>query len=1445
MKHQFKAAFLIKPVFDQFRLDMENPEKKLKILGLFDHISTFDVITQINLTNPDVLHPLLAVSNNLICRGAPTLASTFVSKILDGFNKKFTPEDFFIALHLIDTRPDRPSFYTQDLGSQFEAAFLNNYIKSSGKILTQLFQHQRDLGSITGNLSHSRCDFSFESPYFKEVSRDDVFHKEKRLKQKEIIRIIEIDGAKYHQNIQVDDLRDSETANFGAFTSRISESNASKDVDSLMNSLRLEPYIQVIYELTKRNSDAVKNLQKFTLIPLAIARLQKLINQFLISNPQLCSAPFIKIAILERDLPCGQLAIDDLNQLYQHLNGLAENQFILPKILVDIFSDNEYGISHDTYAAKKPETLIPAEYNLIIDNAILWRTGIFQADKQFAGNENAAIIRSAHFTEHDHVNTVYSAKPITYRSLTREAGNENHLEIEEAIPFIEYFLKNIFFKDHFRKGQLPILNRALQNKSVIGLLPTGGGKSLTYQLAALLQPGITIIIDPIRSLMVDQFESLINIGIDKCDFINSILTTLERKFVQNRILPESKAQFIFCSPERLVIQEFRNALDLTKSNKAYFTYCVIDEAHCVSEWGHDFRTPYLNLGENAINHCHTFTGNNIPLFGLTATASFDVLADIERELKIEDDDGKAIIRYENTIRDELNYAINHIVVKLDDPHKKVNKAQVGALKSETTKLVLEDLFKPDAKFWQYNNPDCLRKILTKTYNEFLPEFEKQQKSLEDFISEGIHRIRFNSDNHSVFSKDENGKYSNGAIVFCPHTGKPNQYNSRSELGVLTYLGLLQTENTKHTFGFFIGSGNDENAAAIDKDSFDNLKKFKENRASVMIATKAFGMGIDKSNIRMTIHANIPSSIESFVQESGRAGRDGKTGLSVILYNNQISRDKEVILSFHRNSFKGADKERSVLWELRNGIFTPFFTNLVSINNQLNELFEVTLFLELGRARPEKDSSSFIFIKNESNFNVGWINFERKNWNVTVTDSISKLYYDYIIKLVELIPDFRSKTKVELLEFLKEKQTAIGQGNGIEKLLREAAVGESFSIQIPFKNAFYAKPDSGLGNITDGIALESHFNHFISSSLIKNLLLNKMLEEDPLYNAFRNAVEDDQIFEEFIGSLNINRDTYNLLINTVMLRVRYYLPRNVSDTAKAIYRLTSVGIIDSYTIDYLNKQFKINFKKKEDEVYFDNFSRLIERYTSQEEAKKIIKNCRLSYQTDDKATVISKVLEHLTLFIYDKIADKRLRAIDDMVNLCNESINITDPLLQSERIKENIYYYFNAKYTRKDNKALTSDGAFINADLNFDSEQGLSFNDTIWKYIEIIIPFDDNGAIINNLKHLRGASMRMLRSRTGSPQYNILKAFCLFALSKNIPDLLEEAQQELSAGILLWDEIEGDKFNFSEFYLRFKQNIFNHLGAKDDLFFGNPDDYFLVTRNLNWLKKFNQKLSKSN
>lgn len=1434
MKRQYKASYLDKNVFDSITDLSKGKELKYKILGLLESISTFDTFSSIALENPTSIPPILAVANNIITRGNPTICSKDISAKLKSFSTGLSAIDFYSALHLVDTKQNVVELYNEDLGSNFEKAFLNNYIPENKKHLIQFFQHQREKRTLTNNGGDAgRVDFSFEAPYFKEVKKTTVYQKEKGLKERRVV-IIEVDGKRYH-NTLIDDIRDYETAKFGHTTKRITEDNTRKDTANLIETLSQTDYFKVVDSLLQKDFEETKKLQTYVLAPVAIARLQKVLNQFLILKCEELTAANtnkVRVAILERDIPCGYIAVEDLNLLYAHLIGLENKQTSIPKIEATIFADaNFFNQELQPEGCNlNNENIIADNYDLVIDISTLWRTGIFQADNDLQGLPNSIIIRSSHFTEHDYRNEIYCSSKVDYRDLTTEIGNEQHNDVAEVLPHIEYFLRNIFYKEKFRKGQLPILNRALKNETVIGLLPTGGGKSLTYQLAALLQPGITIIIDPIRSLMVDQYEGLLNIGIDKCDFINSILTREEKVFVQDKVLPLGKTQFLFCSPERLVIQEFRDALAKTNEKGFFFSYCVIDEAHCVSEWGHDFRTPYLNLGENAIRYCFTkdtkieieggkeIIINPIPIFGLTATASFDVLADIERELKIIRNDGRAIIRYENTVRDEINYEIHPITVVAGNGVQ-VNKQTVGEKKLLQTQTILNHMNETGRLLLKYNSPNVYMEILRKTHNDYLPELEKNYITEAEFIHINTDRIILRDQSDFPFQKSDKEKFNYGVIVFCPH--------KTSELGVDTYVEKLQSPNDKIVF--FKGSSDSLDNDQQDKLSFENLKLFKENEASIMVATKAFGMGIDKPNIRFTIHNNIPSSIESFVQESGRVGRDGKTSLSIILYNNQIGRDREVLERFWKNSFKGADKERSVIWELRNKIFFPNITNLRLLNDKLNEEFDVEFIL---KSRP---ADSYLFVNDNAGNSIINIRLSDKTYFANIENrELTNSIYEFI---KDFIPNFLTLTSEQLKTYFTSPTVATNAQKGLEQLLKDEVFDFSEPIIIPFKNMFFCKGEKGGFDIIDVFAFEKHFTYFKNSKLCQWLLINNKTTEANFKTIFRDAIKWDNEFENFISNFELGEDISEQVMSEA--KVRYYIPRNQDDTAKAIYRLTSINIIDTYTIDYQQQVYKVKLSKKTDKQYFDNYQSLVERYTSKEEARKLREVCENDFNESENATVISKCLAHLTNFIYEKIADKRKRAIGDMVGLCEETILVTDPIEQSQKIKENIYYYFNAKYSREGNVAQTETGETIDADLNKDFVYDLSIEKTIWKYIEQIIDFDDNGAIVNNIKHLRGATMRMLRGTSGAPQFNVLKAYSLYFLSPASPQLVKEAIEELRIGINTWSEIEPDTFDFEQFFLRFKENIRRHIREIPDELFGDVDDDYYTTNNLNWLKKFNK------
>ncbi len=336
-------------------------------------------------------------------------------------------------------------------------------------------------------------------------------------------------------------------------------------------------------------------------------------------------------------------------------------------------------------------------------------------------------------------------------------------------------LKEVFGYDAFRPLQAEIVADALADRDVFALLPTGGGKSLCYQLPALLRPGLTLVVSPLIALMKDQVDALTANGV-AATFLNSSLEAGEGRR-RLRGLHQGEYKLLYVAPERLLLSGFLE--DLKKWN---VTLVAVDEAHCISEWGHDFRPEYRRLVELR----GVLPG--VPVMALTATATGRVRTDIVERLGL---------------RGPREYVAS------------------------------------------FNRPNLLYRVLPKA-----GAFDQ----LAEFLGE---------------RKGESG------IVYCLSRKSAESLAEKLNRGGVPsrayHAGLTQEERSR------------------------NQEAFLRDEVRVICATIAFGMGINKPNVRFVVHYDLPRNIESYYQETGRAGRDGLPSECLLLYSRgDILKQKRMI-----------------------------------------------------------------------------------------------------------------------------------------------------------------------------------------------------------------------------------------------------------------------------------------------------------------------------------------------------------------------------------------------------------------------------------------------------------------------------------------------------------------------------------------------------------------------
>ena len=723
------------------------------------------------------------------------------------------------------------------------------------------------------------------------------------------------------------------------------------------------------------------------------------------------------------------------------------------------------------------------------------------------------------------------------------------------------------------------------------------------------------------------------------------------------------------------------------------------------------------------------------------------MADVERELSGNgafELDPNTIVRYENSNRLELQYKIERVEVEyqedqyykpgniLDGYPKAVNIGDSWSSHEQKNKYLTGFIKKIPQFIRDLQTEDSLDRILSRF---------KERESIE-LDDASVLKVEMPDD---YYAQQE--EYNQAGIIFCPHVNS-------SGISVSVNSASLSTLCEVGTF-----SGSSMEGQEMGNQSMENMRKFRDNQVPIMVATKAFGMGIDKPNVRFTVNLNYSSSLESFVQEAGRAGRDRKMALSVILMsdyhlariNKRFPGYSEVLKCIKSKWFKEED-----LKYILSSFGIDVDSRYIDICNPLSDIVRLKC--------------------NTDNI----INEKKQTWQCGTNCS---KYKECTLRHVDRSMRGWQYQK-DLIEYLRTN-----------------------NIRVPKECFDYQGADYNT-------VMYFFDNNFKGEFEEKKKMVELLAEKEMWY-----FIGNDRKYK-YDKQVNVKGFLATVLaakVGTEVVTIISYADDTYADIAKAIYRMCVIGLIDDFTQDYSNSTFRILSTRKKNGQYYERLKEFLMRYYSEDRAENEVEKASIHRGANE----IHKCLGYLTEFIYDKVALKRKRAIDDMRNFCMVGIDSSKDWKDiNEDLKDEIYYYFNSKYARE---GYQTDGG-ENFSLLDDTERGKKSSfEILYKYMRVVDSdvIGLSGSPKDNVKHLQGAVRLIRRSETETnAALCLLNAFCLLTLKVGSNrNMQEELDTSFMEGYIAFKETSKDYEEFFDGINRFYSELNNNnrnLASDEDL-----------------------------
>ena len=986
---QLSASFIIDSLLERIHTLSEKEQEK--IWNYYRHFSDFELITNFEgngLAPNSSLRLSCLVGQNIIRRGIPTRAPKRVEYFLQDMdiNIDNLPIDILLQ-HICVLDPKfkfdpQGSYYCKTDSNKLTKAAMNaterEFLRRLPRKMGQLLEYQKSVEAIIDFPNTDINKYPDYTKYCLNYTKDKLKAKFKNQMidftfQFPVNAImnsnvaIELDGPQHEEFLQQQKDRERDT-----LLTELSWNKTIRITDIHKHNSSLDKFLNTVPEPVAVDSD-IAYLVRF---PMFVARVAVSILNLIESGHINISVP--KLAMLVEcdtniDYKATKLGIRVAFDLIHHITTLQGKTKELPTVYLDRQIGNKQVEEVVTSYGEIPEEgRGRTKYQVTLHVAMHQRLVSFNP---VPTTDKSIWILSAY--SHEHISKVETNE----RQIPYKISSDTH-------DSLRYFLYEIFRKKDFQSKQLDIIGQALSRNSVLGLLPTGSGKTLTFQLSVLLQPGITIVIAPLISLMTDQLYNLQQHRIDRCAYLNSTLQTYEKL----RTIEEFEREglhLLYIAPERLLNRSFIESLYRIRLSMA-----VLDEAHCISQWGHDFRTSYLYVGEilQKVNH-------DLVIMALTGTASCNVITDIKRDLRL--NRKFSIVTPNNFRRKELQFLVLY----------------------EKRDMNLAERIKA---------PYLLQKI-----NQSLQYLYGDQNTERPNIL--IER----------FAKtNERKSYINGGLIFIPYADGEVASVKSAVKGLNEHISGSKFRMYKDiSFDSYYGS-------LSYKEKNDAQNKFVTNKTLFLVSTKAFGMGIDKSNIRFTLHTTIPESIEAFYQEAGRAGRDGAHAVNIILApprNLSFDRikDAQIYNSFMKKSFP---KLESFLKAVDSFFVTPYrtFLNLKQylevgfseLDFKLSKIINIrysekenSMYMEI-HIKPRVYTYKVTFINSECRFTAVAPNIQLDATTAVYVESIllhvkNKIMHTPELNSIEGLRNALNRPKTTVNKSLSEVVTYLDRNRSLE------------------------------------------------------------------------------------------------------------------------------------------------------------------------------------------------------------------------------------------------------------------------------------------------------------------------------------------------------------------------------------------------------------------------------